>query len=266
MRNVAAKIELDLLRFTPDPFFLFDGQNIVYPDSQQDSVAVAETDATYNFNEGNTNNNVIQKMRTLIAIYYPNTNGNRLLDPRAGFVSNYNPVFKMPGALAEVLGFNKFNDKGPFLPKNTPIGDANLLDYKIIIPKDILNQFSLTGSEKGDMFIGLRFVARFQPFFLRKDSFIVETLSIPLESYNSSINKYKPNALQTNGSRRNILATIPFTDSEALVQYEPNEIVYIDIKNDTKLNLRNIEMRVLDNNFEPIRIIGEADITLLIDN
>ena len=50
------------------------------------------------------------------------------------------------------------------------------------------------------------------------------------------------------------------------MQYEPNEIVYIDIKNDTKLNLRNIEMRVLDNNFEPIRIIGEADITLLIDN
>jgi len=51
-----------------------------------------------------------------------------------------------------------------------------------------------------------------------------------------------------------------------LVQYEPNEIVYIDISNNEKINLRNIELRILDNNFDPIRIVGEADMTLLIDN
>jgi len=268
MRNVAAKIELDLIRFTPDPYFLVNGENIVYPDSQQDSVAVAQDDATHNFNEGNTNNNVIQKMRTLIAIYYPNTNGNRLLNPFAGGASNYTPQFKMPGALAEVLGFNKLNDKGQFIPKNTPTENPTTLGYKVIIPDSILNKPSnlFNFLEKGDEFIGLRFVAKFQPLFLRKDSFIVETLSIPLESYNSSIDADNPNALQTNGSRRNILATIPFTDNEALVQYEPNEIVYIDIKNDTKLNLRNIEVRVLDNNFDPIRIVGECDLTLLVDN
>ena len=269
MRNVIAKIELDLIRFTPDPYFLVNGENIVFPDSQQDSVAVAEDDATHNFNEGNTNNNVIQKMRTLIAIYYPNTNGNRLLDPRAGFVSNYNPVFKMPGALAEVLGFNKLNDTGQFLPKNTPTENPTTLGYKIIIPESILNKPFNFLDGRGDDFIGLRFVAKFQPLFLRKDSYIVESMTLPLLSYNSSIDRENTTprtAIQTMGSRKNILATIPQHTDSGLCQYEPNEIVYIDIKNDNKLNIRNLELRVLDNNFEPIRIVGEADLTLLIDN
>ena len=122
--------------------------------------------------------------------------------------------------------------------------------------------------------IGFHIDAPFETLFTKNDSYIVETLSLPLLSYNSSIrftNNIDNNSQingnrQTRGSRRNILATIPFTEQSGLVQYEPNEIVYIDISNNEKINLRNIELRILDANFDPIRIIGLADLTLLIDN
>ena len=196
-------------------------------------------------------------MRTLIGIYYPDDEGNALLSTITGD-SRYEPVFKMPGQLAEFLGFNKLNNHGSF-DYVYPVDEG----YKELI--ETKAEDSLLNN-RNNLYIGIRFEAIFEPLFLRKDSFIVETLSIPLESFNSSIDRNKPNAKETNGSRRNILATIPFTDSEALVQYEPNEIVYIDIKNDNKLDIRNLELRVLDNNFDPIRIVGEADLTLLIDN
>ena len=121
---------------------------------------------------------------------------------------------------------------------------------------------------------GFEIDAPYETIFTKNDSYILETLSLPLLSYNSSIrftnniadNRQTDGNRQTSGSRRNILATIPFSSENGLVQYEPNEIIYIDIDNNEKMNLRNIELRILDSNFDPIRIIGVADMTLLISD
>lgn len=103
-----------------------------------------------------------------------------------------------------------------------------------------------------------------------KDFFLVETMSIPLESYNSSRNKTNDSRLTnsnhtTEGARRNILDTIPYSSlTTGHIEYTPNEMVFIDIKNSNHLNLRNIKLRILDSDLEPVTISGDANITLLI--
>ena len=103
-----------------------------------------------------------------------------------------------------------------------------------------------------------------------KDFFLIETMSIPLESYNSSRNKTNDSRLTnsnhtTEGARRNILETIPYSSlASGHIEYTPNELVYIDIKNSNQLNLRNIKLRILDSDLEPVTISGDANITLLI--
>ena len=260
MRGKHDKIVLDMLRFTPDPFYVINKTNImpffdpIGDDQPDDPVAilVADTDPTHEFNFNDPA--VIaptDAMRDKITIYYPTINGNSL-----DFIHANTPIpsLAIAGGLAEVLGFNKLGDTSEFL--------RSVLDrliYKISSDKEgkDLNSF------------GFEIYAEFSSLFDFNDSYIVESMTLPLLSYNSSVDKNNRairNSVQTLGSRRNILATIPHSGiGNGLVQYEPNEMVYIDINNSQKLNIRNLEFRILDNNFQPIRIIGETDMCLLID-
>lgn len=87
------------------------------------------------------------------------------------------------------------------------------------------------------------------------DSFVVEMLSLDLDSYDS----------KTEG-RRSILATVPKTENiDGSIVYEANYPTFINVRNKNPVALRNMRLRILKANLEPILITGTATITLLID-
>ena len=106
--------------------------------------------------------------------------------------------------------------------------------------------------------------------FEADDYFILETLGLPLDSFNSSEDatpssrKDKLTFWNTDGARVNILDTIPFIYDEGVVIYSPNELLYVDILNSNKQNLRNLKVRILDQYRQPIKLIGKAEILLVI--
>ena len=118
--------------------------------------------------------------------------------------------------------------------------------------------------------------ARGLPFIYNSDNFIVESTNLRLDSYDASKVQYntqpgaKPfsNSAELSGRRKNILMTIPTNDNtNGLVEYETNTPIFIDIGNAEKINVKNLNLRVLRKDFSPIKQ-GEslAIMTLLIDN
>ena len=262
MRGTKDNIKLDMLRFTPDPFFLIDDMNIpisTQPGKCDDVIGYVLNETDYNFdNSQSITNPIAEVIKQTVAINYDTKYANNLFSDNQGYFPK--PDLFIAGELSEALGLNKTGDTSNFnlatrFPNFNYNSNFNTLE-------DPLNSN------------GFEIDAPYETIFTKNDSYILETLSLPLLSYNSSIrftnniadNRQTDGNRQTSGSRRNILATIPFSSENGLVQYEPNEIIYIDIDNNEKMNLRNIELRILDSNFDPIRIIGVADMTLLISD
>ena len=111
------------------------------------------------------------------------------------------------------------------------------------------------------------------PLLYDSDNFIVESTSLKLDSYDASKVEYTTNQQFTNsaellGRRKNILMTIPVNDNNSgLVEYETNTPIFIDIGNAEKINVKNLNLRVLRKDFSPIKQGNElAIMTLLIDN
>jgi len=82
-----------------------------------------------------------------------------------------------------------------------------------------------------------------------------------------SVNQRNAN---TGGSRRNILATIPISEvpisgtANGLIQYEPNNLFYISIKNRGDITTRQLRFRLLTGTYEPVLTSGLASMTILI--
>jgi hypothetical protein len=94
------------------------------------------------------------------------------------------------------------------------------------------------------------------------DSFVVEMLSLELDSYNSI-----DTPTEKSGGRRSILATVPKTEGDkGTIIYEVNYPTFIDIRNKNPVAIRNIRARILKSDLTPLRITGTATMTLLIDN
>jgi len=66
------------------------------------------------------------------------------------------------------------------------------------------------------------------------------------------------------GDRKNILATIPLQQGTGEMVYEVNTPIFIDIKNLSDSNIRNLKFRILDNNFQEIKTSNTSNMTLLI--
>ena len=107
------------------------------------------------------------------------------------------------------------------------------------------------------------------------DNFIVESMTLPVDSYDASEQFYGDNnpvqqiglnpSAERLGRRKNIIATIPVSNQETLVQYEASTPQFIDLRNKSILNERNLEFRILDKNFENIETGSSKSIlTLLI--
>ena len=114
---------------------------------------------------------------------------------------------------------------------------------------------------------GTRFIFPNDPLYNNNDFFVLESQTLQLDSYNSSPNDtdFTDSKINnTQGSRKSILDTIPRTDIERIVIYEPDNLNFIDIKNSQKMNIRNLKFRILTKDFKPIQVLGETHLTLLI--
>lgn len=85
------------------------------------------------------------------------------------------------------------------------------------------------------------------------NSYIIELRNFNLDSYDS----------QT-GTRRNILAVLPTTDINQLVEYEPNTPLFIDMNNKETKNIKHILARILRTDSSTPNLAGISQITLLI--
>ena len=109
------------------------------------------------------------------------------------------------------------------------------------------------------------------------NNFIVEILNVATESYDASKPIYSSgidgldilsSSMAANlGRRKNILMTLPVNDNDdKTVEYDTIYPIFIDLLNAEKVNLRNLQIRVLDKNFKNIETTGESILTLLIEN
>lgn len=86
-----------------------------------------------------------------------------------------------------------------------------------------------------------------------------EKLNLLLEILNQNINSYD----SERKSRFNVLSTLLSTDANFVVDDVPS-IVFLDLLNKDEIDFRNIKMRLLDREFNPVQIDGKASMTLLI--
>jgi len=92
------------------------------------------------------------------------------------------------------------------------------------------------------------------------DNYLIEMLNIPLISFDSL--KF---------GRKNLLEVIPASethidDDTGLVQYQPNERVFIDVGNKIPLLLRNIRARIVNTDYSTIDLVGLASLNLVLRN
>ena len=137
----------------------------------------------------------------------------------------------------------------------TPPNPASGTDSKNIltIHEDLRSFFGYSFSVNEQITNNPNFVAE-KNFLatLINDSFYIEMRNIELESYDGG-----------SGTRKNILSTIPKSDNDLLVEYEPNNLNFIDIKN-IRSAIRNIQCRILRIDDEQPLISGLAVITVFI--
>lgn len=111
------------------------------------------------------------------------------------------------------------------------------------------------------------------PLITLSDNFVIESLSLQLDSYDASRiyytggGGYSNNETAKVGRRKNILMTIPKNDnnSNGLVEYEVSNPIFIDINNADLLNQKSLDFQILKKDFSPIDQSGEtAILTLLV--
>ena len=156
----------------------------------------------------------------------------------------------------------------------------------LVMPKQILKYLGFKNMEgegnhtfSGDIIDGVWTSAEYAkglPIIYNSDNFIVESTSLRLDSYDASKVEYntklgaKPFSVnaELSGRRKNILMTIPTNDNVGgLVEFQTNTPIFIDIGNAEKINVKNLNLRVLRKDFSPIKQGSElAIMTLLIDN
>ena len=106
------------------------------------------------------------------------------------------------------------------------------------------------------------------------DNFIVESMTLPVDSYDASEQFYGDGnpalaiglnrVAERKGRRKNILATIPATNLGSITQYEASTPQFIDLRNKSTLNERNLEFRILDKNFNPVETGSSKSILTLL--
>lgn len=121
-------------------------------------------------------------------------------------------------------------------------GLANFLGFNNII--NSTTQFAV-GNQN---FIGEKL---FYPA-INTRNFILELLTFNIESYDSSQKQ-----------RKNILSSVITSNQDDVINNEPN-IIFIDINNSQELDIRNLQLRLVDTEYNPIELSGKSTLTLLV--
>ena len=135
--------------------------------------------------------------------------------------------------------------------------------YKFTHPQTLLTQ-------GGVEWFGFVLTAEGLKQLVNSDNFLVVLDSNQLFSYDASRTIYgkgsvNDTSMANRGRRLNILATIPKNDNSGFLEYEPNELTYIDFDLSQNQVLKNLELRVLNKNLDPLTTFGLSIMTLLID-
>lgn len=196
--------------------------------------------------------NAFEAMSQLYSAVIPELQNELFSDNEV--VSQYNPVLKINGSILRALGY----DESSF-PNNIP--------YNIQRP---LTTMSINDIEPEAGLVQFVLVADGLSVLVNSDNYIVVLDSNPLYSYDASKFDYSNNITIPNsskakrGRRLNILATIPVNDNNGFIEFNANELVYIDLDNKYPQVIKNIRLRVLNKNFDEIETNGESVMTLLI--
>ena len=143
---------------------------------------------------------------------------------------------------------------------NRPLRVPNLV-FQSTLVSNYLGYTSASLNSEGAIFVlGKKFEAENpRTTFFSTNTYLVELLSESLDSFDSF-----------EGGRKNILAPIPITDrnvgNAGIVNFQPNNLVYINLKNKKQRLIRNIDARIVSDQYEPFIIEGLAEINLLIKN
>tara|TARA_R110001592_G_scaffold116952_1_gene318618 strand:+ start:3211 stop:4974 length:1764 start_codon:yes stop_codon:yes gene_type:complete len=179
----------------------------------------------------------------------PQVNLDRTVSAYLGFT---NP------ALVDFAGVDTFVSKGGVLSKQTlsnlelsPQGDEGLysfeVSFKITSPNVVSN--AIDG-----------------------DSYLVDTQTFQLDSFDSYGLSSLERFANSGGSRRNLLAVIPVVEQDIVnspntrIQYEPNTLDYIAIRNKSDVITRQIKMRLLNSRYGSVVTSGLAAMTILVRN
>ena len=95
----------------------------------------------------------------------------------------------------------------------------------------------------------------FRPTFYSKMYFL-ECQNLELDTYTS-----------IGGGKKNILLPLPVYNrfDHHYITYEPNNLYMVKLKNINKIPLRSFRFRLLDENLQPINVVGRSDLTVVID-
>jgi hypothetical protein len=218
--------------------------------------------------------------------FFPNEDNDPFSPPRGLIADGFEPhiptprgerlfqnISGNPGNLEQDSSITIGDELGGFLgvgPRNRSPLDTEELSFSSQ-PMDEQNELSIAyedetlgGDADGANLVGATFRFERSPRFATRDFYLIESLNLNLDSYNSMVN-FDTAQNVNKGDRRNILDTI--TDSNVgvgVVEYVPNELVYIDIKNSESVNLRNVSFRILDSDLNPVPVFGQSNMTCMI--
>lgn len=164
------------------------------------------------------------------------------------------PIISLNNEIWRFLGWN-FTGTGQKNFPNLPLPIENYVN-------------SITGINDRKLRIALQ--ATYDFSVVLSDNFVVLLNSNTLTSFDASRTNYgmgsfNPSSIANRGRQLPILATIPVNNNTSgIVQYEPNELVYIDFDFSSAQEIKNLNLQVLNKDLSPININGKAVMTLLI--
>ena len=145
-------------------------------------------------------------------------------------------------------------------PPNTSPNDINTFNFQSIQVANFLGFENSSLATLGGISAG--YEADGEVYISQEaDSYIVELLNLPTICYDT----YSDTQFQGNGQRKNILAVIPATNQLGKLVYSEYYPIFIDLDNKEEITLRNIKLRIVKNDYSPIRTVGLNNIVLLLE-
>jgi hypothetical protein len=144
-------------------------------------------------------------------------------------------------------------------PTPTPGRTANSINFVTESLAEFLGYNNLREPRVGTTLArNIKYVADkiFKPRFFVQ-SMIIEMLNMKLDSYDGFPGAEK---------RKSILAFIPTSNQDRITVYEQNTQNFIDLRNEHPILLRNIQARIVQGDYSPINLIGQASLVILIED